>query len=291
MSLFSEAKPQWNNVGVEPSGAKKIAGWLPNEKPPAEWFNWLFNRNYKCIDEIRTVVDSLNTNVYGATNTGNDTYVITPSPAIAGYSAGMVVNIIVDVGNTGAATANISGLGARDLKKFSASGKVALATGDMIAGGVYSFIDDGTHLVLINPNAINTSLFTAAGDIIRASGVNTPARLALGAALQMLRVNAGGTDLEYATPVQMASGTYLGDGNNSRDIAIGLAAKIAVIFTNNIYWIAIKSNVNKSLVINLGTPSYPSSDDYTYISTTNLKVDNRSISNSNGTTYYYVALA
>lgn len=59
MSLFSENLPQWDNTGVEPSGAKKTAGWLFNEKPPAEWFNWLFNRTYACINELRTVVSNL----------------------------------------------------------------------------------------------------------------------------------------------------------------------------------------------------------------------------------------
>ena len=57
MSLFSEVLPQWDSVGVEPSGAKKTAGWQVNEKPPADWFNWLFHRIFKCIEEIRTVID------------------------------------------------------------------------------------------------------------------------------------------------------------------------------------------------------------------------------------------
>lgn len=51
--------PQWDNTGTEPSAAKKTAGWIFNEKPPAEWFNWLFHRTYKCIEEIRTVVSNL----------------------------------------------------------------------------------------------------------------------------------------------------------------------------------------------------------------------------------------
>lgn len=58
MSLFSEALPEWDNVGVEPNSAKKTAGWLSSEKPPADWFNWLFHRSYKSIEEIRTVVDA-----------------------------------------------------------------------------------------------------------------------------------------------------------------------------------------------------------------------------------------
>lgn len=35
---------EWNQPGVEPTQAKKDEGWLPEEKPPAEYFNWFFNR-------------------------------------------------------------------------------------------------------------------------------------------------------------------------------------------------------------------------------------------------------
>lgn len=35
---------EWNQPGVEPPQTKKDQGWLPEEKPPAEYFNWLFNR-------------------------------------------------------------------------------------------------------------------------------------------------------------------------------------------------------------------------------------------------------
>ena len=46
--------------------------------------------------------------------------------------------------------------------------------------------------------AILRSLLTAIGDLITASAVGTPARLGMGAALQVLRVNAAGTALEFA---------------------------------------------------------------------------------------------
>lgn len=44
------------------------------------------------------------------------------------------------------------------------------------------------------------TLFDAAGDLITATANDTPSRLAMGTALQVLRVNAGATALEYATP-------------------------------------------------------------------------------------------
>lgn len=51
---FNEKLPKWDNVGVEPPESKKTEGWQPTEKPPAQWFNWIFNRIYKTLEEIRT---------------------------------------------------------------------------------------------------------------------------------------------------------------------------------------------------------------------------------------------
>lgn len=47
-------------------------------------------------------------------------------------------------------------------------------------------------------SAIPKDILTTTGDLIVASAANTPARLAMGTALQGVRVNAGATALEYA---------------------------------------------------------------------------------------------
>ncbi|ETT58170.1 phage tail protein [Paenibacillus sp. FSL H8-0457] len=56
---FNEKLPDWGNPGTEPPASKKQAGFLPSEKPPADWFNWLFNRAYKVLEEIRSKVELL----------------------------------------------------------------------------------------------------------------------------------------------------------------------------------------------------------------------------------------
>jgi len=53
---WNEKLPEWNQAGAEPPQQKKDTGWQIEERPPAGWFNWLFNRAYKCLDEIRTVL-------------------------------------------------------------------------------------------------------------------------------------------------------------------------------------------------------------------------------------------
>lgn len=50
---FEEQLPQWENEGTQPPQSKRVEGWLPNEKPPASWFNWLLNRTYKALKELQ----------------------------------------------------------------------------------------------------------------------------------------------------------------------------------------------------------------------------------------------
>lgn len=119
------------------------------------------------------------THIYGASSTGNDTYVIAFTVPFTSYNTGMIINFKPDTSNTGTANLNIDGLGAKIIKKFTASGKVDISTGDIIANGIYTVIYDGTDFILTAPTAIPSSLLTAQGDIIYASGANTPAKLDL----------------------------------------------------------------------------------------------------------------
>jgi len=46
--------PEWNAPGVEPPQSKKDSGWGPSEKPPADWFNWFFNKTYNALQSLFT---------------------------------------------------------------------------------------------------------------------------------------------------------------------------------------------------------------------------------------------
>lgn len=50
---MAEQLPVWNNPGIEPSTDLKVNGWQPGQKPSAQHFNWLFNRAYKCLEELQ----------------------------------------------------------------------------------------------------------------------------------------------------------------------------------------------------------------------------------------------
>lgn len=91
---------------------------------------------------------------YAVDSVGTDSYAITPSPAITAYVAGQIFTFQAGTANTGAATLNVSALGAKTIKKLVSSD---LVTGDILANQIVSVIYDGTNMQIINPDMINAS--------------------------------------------------------------------------------------------------------------------------------------
>lgn len=50
---MAEQLPIWQALGVEPPSSLVTNGWQPGMKPSAQHMNWLFNRIYKCLEEIQ----------------------------------------------------------------------------------------------------------------------------------------------------------------------------------------------------------------------------------------------
>jgi hypothetical protein len=84
-----------------------------------------------------------------ATVTGTDTLTGTLTPALSAYATGNKFSFIAVNTNTGAATINLNGLGAKNITK---SGTTALIAGDIVSGQVYPIEYDGTRFQLINPS-------------------------------------------------------------------------------------------------------------------------------------------
>lgn len=86
-------------------------------------------------------------NNYGASSAGTDTYAITLSSAPAAYAAGQQYTFKADVANTGPATLNVNGLGAKTIKK---DGTTDLDTNDILAGQIMLVEYDGTYMQLLS---------------------------------------------------------------------------------------------------------------------------------------------
>ncbi|MCM3598725.1 hypothetical protein M4D55_23480 [Metabacillus idriensis] len=50
---FTSELPKWDNVGTKPSDAKILQGYLFNEHPPANWWNYQMNRTYLALKELQ----------------------------------------------------------------------------------------------------------------------------------------------------------------------------------------------------------------------------------------------
>lgn len=74
-----------------------------------------------------------------------DTYTVTPSTPLLAYSPRMILVFSPSASNTGAATVNVSGLGAKEIR--SVSGAV-LAANELSAGDIYAAFYDGTNFRL-----------------------------------------------------------------------------------------------------------------------------------------------
>lgn len=104
------------------------------------------------IENIYTPINNLETGVayYGAASGSTNAYTVTLSPVPASYTSGMMVHMLAYAANTGAATINVNGLGAKAIRK---EGSVALAGGEIAASQLVTLLYDGANFQLINPRS------------------------------------------------------------------------------------------------------------------------------------------
>ena len=96
---------------------------------------------------VLPVLHQDNKYVFAADGEASDTYVITLTPAPAAYATGQVFYFTANTANTGAATLNVNGLGAKTIVKRGAS---TLANGDIAAGQAVVVIYDGTDFQMLS---------------------------------------------------------------------------------------------------------------------------------------------
>lgn len=87
---------------------------------------------------------------YASTGSANG-YLLTPDVALPGYVTGERYSFRANFANTGPATLNISGLGAKAIKKMTTGGKADLLAGDIQNGQPVTVEYDGADLVMATP--------------------------------------------------------------------------------------------------------------------------------------------
>jgi len=133
---------------------------------------------------------------------------------------------------------------------------------------------------------------TTAGDLPYATAAGVWDRLGIGTALQLLRTNAGATAPEWATVtgISISSSSYVGDNANDKQIAVGFACKLVIIYrsaaTANA-WVCI--NTAGSIRFAAAPAITIPSTDVLLHATDGFIVDAAN-ANQTGVTYYYVAI-
>lgn len=101
-----------------------------------------------------TLQDGLRLNIpvnYGVDAGSTDDYVATISPTPVGYVTGGVYILVAATANTGAATVNFNGLGAKTIVKAVST---TLSNNDILANMYCLLVYNGTNMVLLNPRAL-----------------------------------------------------------------------------------------------------------------------------------------
>jgi hypothetical protein len=122
---------------------------------------------------------------------GTTAYTLTPTVALGSYVTGERFTFKANATSTGAATLNISALGAKNIYKMANAAVAATVAGDLVDNMMYEVVYDGTQFILLNPSTAGADVLTTRGDILR-RGATIPSRLAIGAANRVL--TSDGTD-------------------------------------------------------------------------------------------------
>lgn len=141
------------------TGITKIKGYSGN-LPENTAVNCLNNEEF--FNQYSTAIltaAGLKALIFADDTAANDTYIaaIDPFPDAYDDVQGVPLTFMPATSNTGAATLNINGIGAGDIKKYSGGSLSDVATGDLIANGIYILVWDGDRFLLQNPSGAAAS--------------------------------------------------------------------------------------------------------------------------------------
>jgi len=117
------------------------------------------------FSQIATFLNNPNNyNNYLVDSGSTNAYVVTfPTGIVPTLTAGLLINMKVANGNSGASTLNVNALGAKNILK---NGSTPLASGDLVANATVFLVYDGTQFQLVGSASSGGSSSYPAGDNI-----------------------------------------------------------------------------------------------------------------------------
>ena len=178
-------------------------------------------------------------NYYVDVGAVNAISITVPSPLVLAYVAGLPLQIKVSNTNTGATTVNVNGLGAVSLVYPGTAG--ALSAGQLIAGGIYSVMYDGTDFQFLGS-------ISATGGV---TSVNAGTGISVNQSTGNVTVtNTGATSLAAGSGISLSGSTGAITVTNSG--ATSLAAGTGISLSGATGAITITNSGVDSLVAGTG---------------------------------------
>lgn len=120
------------------------------------------------LEDIQENITAVGANIQTLVQTGGsaNAYTLNAAETITAYAAGQRFLIRLNHTNTGAATLNVDGLGAKNIKKYNGSGSlIDPGIGELVTSRVMEVTYDGTQFVVISPDplALQTKQTTTSG--------------------------------------------------------------------------------------------------------------------------------
>lgn len=111
---------------------------------------WILTEDGAYIEDLRRDLDAHEADYvrqpgFGTTGGSANTYTLALSPPLTAYVEGVAVAVKIHAANTGSATININGLGAKNILDSKGN---AVLSGKLMANGVYSLRYNGTAFIL-----------------------------------------------------------------------------------------------------------------------------------------------
>lgn len=113
--------------------------------PRSEFFLKYTGSEYRWYDQEYTLDDAASLS-YAADAGSTDSYAITLYPAPTAYVTGTQYRFKANTANTGAATLNVNGLGAKTIVKYAGGANTTLADNDIRSGQHVLCVYDGTYM-------------------------------------------------------------------------------------------------------------------------------------------------